>query len=576
MEKIDSANKVTCRELLVRRMFLAIGASIVVHFLLMSVVLLITNLKITHPLEWLQNTWNVITCLRMWTCFLAFSVFVFLNGIVSSKDYMNPTSYASSRFVKLCQIFIPHNLLLGGIYTVLGGALAWLHLSVEGGRFGSLVKSCEKIQGYCLVEEHYFLLLNGFWIGLYFFTNSSYSGARSLQFSIIPQSKLFQVRRGIRMIIGSAMIDALWPTVYFMIFYAVFGNYCRHFFTTPFYLSIEEEPLDQISRLLTLSVIFYAWLHAVLFVLIIQSMHLFFQAYLTEWISFNIEKSQYREKPSISLSDALAMDIPVLQKLGYLDLINIAQKDKTRRAVLFTLSQPGGHPYNWNSVHEKCMSLLKNFCNGINSACSTQKDTQSPIINKPMPTIQSPVPEKPHTYHMRSLVSPVASPVGETEKKPVPAESFINQYLKKMKDSLVNYLLSKRLISFFFAEQFESKLRHVFNEAQAVIWAADSISSLAAVSLEEDPYGIVQKDIPEIIKVLLSLKQSLDKLQKLNVSIRKPVSDDRFLKQTLTGLRSAVRRSLYRIVTHFKNYIDDLALPPGVIDQLQPFFTYKE
>ncbi|XP_058788837.1 nucleoporin NDC1 [Phymastichus coffea] len=575
MEKVDNVNKATCRELLVRRMFLAIGASIVVHFLLMSVVLLITNLKITHPLQWLQNTWNVITCLRMWTCFFVFSLVVFLNGIVSSKDYMNPTSYASSRFVKFCQIFIPHNFMLGSIYIILGGALAWLHLSVEGGRFGSLVRSCEKIQGYCLVEEHYFLLLNGLWIGLYFFTNSSYLGTRILQFPIIPQSKLSQVRRGIRIIIGSTMMDALWPTMYFMIFYVVFGNYCRHLFTTPFHLSIEEEPLDHISRLLTVSIIFYAWLHAVLFVLIVQSMHLFFQAYLTQWVSFNIEKNHYGEKGNICLSDALAMDIPILQKLGYLDLINIAQKDKNRRAVLFTLSQPGGHPYNWNSIYGKCMTLLKNFCNGINAACSTQKE-QEPIIKNPIPILKNSGTGKPHTYHMRSLVSPATPCSAKIEEKQVPAESFITQYLKKMKESVVNYLLSKRLISFIFAEQFESKLRHVFNEAQAVIWAADSISSLAAVSLEEDPYGIVQKDISEIIKVFLSLKQSLDKLQKLNVSIRKPVSDDRFLKQTLTGLRSAVRRSLYRIISHFRNYIDDLALSPGVADQLQPFFTYKE
>ena len=115
----------------------------------------------------------------------------------------------------------------------------------------------------------------------------------------------------------------------------------------------------------------------------------------------------------------------------------------------------------------------------------------------------------------------------------------------------------------------------IFKDA-AIIWAADAISSLAAVSLNEDPYGIVQKNLPKIIDELSSLKQTLDKLQKLNISIRKPMSNDRYLKQTMTALRSAVRRSLYRIVSHFRHYIDDLALPPLTVEQLQPFFTYRE
>jgi nucleoporin NDC1 len=580
MDKTAEIIRANCKELLVKRMFFALATSIIVHFILMSGVILVTNLKITHPLEWIQNTWNVITCLRMWTYFLIFSMVIFLQGIICSKDYMNPISYASSRFVKFCHIFTLHNLLVGSLYTLLGGILAWLHLSVQDGKFSSLVKRCEKLPGYCLVEEHYFLLLDGFWIGLYFFTSTSFLGSRNLQFSIIPQSKLSQVKRGIQIMITNTLLDAVWPTIYFLGFYSVFGNYCRSFFTSPFSLSIEDIPLDKISRLLSLSLIFYAWLHAVLFVLIIQSMHLLFQAYLTEWIPFDIDKIELTEKSKISLVDALTMEkIPILQQLGYLDLVTIAQKDKTRRLTLFTLSQPGGHPYNWNNVIEKSLSLIKKFSQGLNSACSNQNEQVS-TLGKTTPISCVQTTNKPYSYHMRNLVSPVAaaaSPIhAKDDNKQTTTDNFFIQYYKNMKKNLINYLLSKRLISYIFAEQFENKLRHVINDAQAVIWAADAISTLATVSLNEDPYGIVQKDLPEIIEVLLCLKQSLDKLQKLNISIRKPMSDDKFLKQTLTALRSAIRRSLYRIVSHFKNYIDDLALSPMTVDHLQPFFTYRE
>lgn len=578
MDKLPEMNNTQCKEFLMRRMLFAITTSIITHFILMSGVILVTNLDITHPLEWIQNTWSVVSCVRMWTYFLIFSIVVLLQGIVCSKDYISAVSYASSRFVKFCHIFTPHNLLVGGLYTLLGGALAWLHLSVEGGRFSSLVKSCEKLQGYCLVEEHFFLLLEGLWIGFYFFSNSIYMGSRNLQFSIIPQSKLSQVKRGIQVIFVNILIDAVWPVIYFVGFYSIFGNYCRNIISSPLSLSIEELPLDRFSRLLSLSLTFYAWLHAVLFILVIYSMHLLFQSFLTEWVPFEIEKIHCNEKSTMSLADALTMDsIPVFQQLGYLDLVNIAQKDKFRRSVLFTLSQPGGHPYNWNNIVEKSLSLMRKFSDGLNAACSSQKEELSQH-SKTVSTLNSQMLEKPYVYHMRSLIPPAAELAVNTpaESKAVPIDNFVVQYLKNIKKNLISYLLSKRFISFIFAEQFENKLKHVLRDAQAVVWAADGISSLAAVSLIEDPYGIVQKDLPEIIDVLLKLKQSLDKLQKMNVSIRKPMSDDRFLKQMLVNLRSAVKRSLYKIVSHFRNYIDDLALAPVTIDQLQPFFTYRE
>ncbi|KAJ8674863.1 hypothetical protein QAD02_010649 [Eretmocerus hayati] len=574
-----NVNKVHCKELLVQRMFFAIATSIIVHFMLMSGTLLITNLKVAHPLEWIQNTWNLVTCFRMWAYFIVFSVLVFFQGIVCSKDYMNATVYASSRFERFCLTFTPHNLLVGSLYILIGGAIAWLHLCVEGGRFGSLIQRCEKLQGYCLVEEHYFLLLEGFWIGLYFFASSRHLGITNLQFSIIPQSKLSQVKREIQRHFPLILLDAIWPVVYFLGFYSVFGKQCRNFFATPFSLSIEDLPLDNISRLFNLALIFYAWLHAVLFTLIIQSMHLLFQAYLTEWISFDVEKNHAVGVAKLSLTDAMSLnEIPVLQQLGFLDFFIIAQKDHTRRTSLFALSQPGGHPYNWNSVIERSLSLIKTFCENLNSVCVTKVESE-PQSSHPVSNFSTVMQEKPSVHHMRNLASAnsmFSDEKNDAECKPVVGENFVSKYFRNTKKSIVNYLLSKKPISYIFAEQVENKLRHVLSDAQSVIWASDAISTLAAVSLTEDSYGIVQKDLPEIIEVLLRLKQSLDKLQKMNISIRKPVSDDRYLKQMLTALRSVGRRSLYRIVSHFGDYIEDLALKPVIVDQLQPFFTYRE
>lgn len=189
MEKAKDNKKIDIyKEKLRQRMFFAIGTSILVNFFLMSGVLLLTNLRITRPVQWLQNTWNVISCVRMWTCFLVFSFVVFCTGIICSKDYLDPSVYACSRFHQLRQLFTLRKLFIVGLSALLGGTLAWLHLSVEGGRYGSLIVYCKDSNSWCLVEEYFFLVLEGFWIGVYFFARP-----RRIEFPIIFIPKLAQV-----------------------------------------------------------------------------------------------------------------------------------------------------------------------------------------------------------------------------------------------------------------------------------------------------------------------------------------------------------------------------------------------
>ena len=308
-------------------------------------------------------------------------------------------------------------------------------------------------------------------------------------------------------------------------------------------------------------------------------MHLMFQACLTEWIPFEVERNTIysNEKPNVTLAEVLVMDdIPIIRQLGYLDLVTLAQKDKSRRNVLFTLSQPGGHPYNWNRIIENSLLTIKEFTSELNLICSPKEEI-TPVIEATSINPSAHLFQKSYQRQMRSLVSPkpvVPAEVPDTIE--ISSEQFFIRYFKNLKQTVITYLFSKPLICFIFGEQLDSKARHVLSKGQPIVWAADAISSLAVASLTEDPYGIVQKDLPAIIEALLSIKQSLDKLQKTNILMRKPVSNDKILGQCFTSLRSATRRSIYRIVTTFKDFIDDLGLAPGSVDQLQPFFVYRE
>ncbi|XP_012271442.1 nucleoporin NDC1 [Orussus abietinus] len=574
-----NGEKAGCKELLAKRILAAIISSIILQFFFTTCVILITNLSIVHPLSWLRDTWGIITRFETWSYYLALAVIIFLQGAICSRNYLNAPPCLNSRFAILCNIFMPRNLVMGSLYMVIGSTLVWLHLSLEDGRYGALTRSCDIKEGSCLVEEHYFLLLGGMWAGIYFFLKTNSFSFHYLQFPIIPQSKFSQVKRGIEVALPMVMLSAVWPTLYYLGIYFIFGAYLRNAALTTLFLHLENEPLSRITGLLSLSLIFHMWLYMSLFALSMNVMHIIFQAYLTQWIPFEVARTAVfsNETLNVTLPEALSMDkIPIIQHLGYLDLVTLSQKEKHRRAMLFTLSQPGGHPYNWNCIVDKCTEMIKSFTKELDAACLGRQDHVQVLAPSTLSKLQP--MERSHAYHMRNLVSPkIVSPIPVERTVCKQSEQFILQYFQNLKQRLVNYLLSKPLIFYIFGEQTDSKVKHVLVKAQQIIWASDALSSIAVVSLMEDPYGIVQKDLPALISVLLALKHSLDKLQKINMQlVRKPQTDDRLIRQVITSLRSAVKRSVYRITSSFKDYILDLGLEPATLEQLQGFLSYRE
>ncbi|KMQ91791.1 nucleoporin ndc1 [Lasius niger] len=574
-------DKKGCKGLLTQRMLLAVISSITFQFFIVCCLVLFRNLSLDYA-HWFQETWTTVTSLRMWISLVILAAMTFLQSVFCSKIYLHSPPYYKSRFTKLCATLTVQNLCLKASYIFMGGILVWLHLSLKGGMYNSLTADCSIIYGTCLVEEYYFLLFSGLWSGLYFSVKTNDS-MKYFRFSIIAQSKFLRLRQGIYAMLPKLMVSSMWSTLYYMAVYYFLGSYCRGALLSVISVQTEVEPLDNMSRLLNLTLILQLWFHQFIFILTISSTYLLFEVYLTEWIPFKFGSSgAYSVDASeLTLIDVLSMDkIPIMQHLGYLDLVTLAQKEKIRRGILFTLSQPGGHPYNWNCVVQKCIDILKKFSLDFNAITIKPQEQQfcySTNVLTARITSAQPA-QKEHIYHMRKLVpdiTPMLSTEADTKEVPY-SGMFIQKFIKQKREAFVAYLLSKPLINYIFGEQDDNKIRYVLLNGQLVIWAAEAISSLSVFSLSEDSYGVVQKDVPNIINTLLSVKQVLDKLQKSAVLARKIQADDKLTKEIFASLRSAIKRSLYRIVTNFESYINDLCLESLTIEQLQSFLNYRE
>ncbi|XP_011864175.1 PREDICTED: nucleoporin NDC1 [Vollenhovia emeryi] len=568
-----------CRELLVQRMILAVVASVTVQLFLVCCLVLLANLS-TDYTRWLEETWTAVTSPRMWAYFVVLATVTVLQGFFCSSKYLRPPPYYKSRFVRLYTAITIQSLLLRALYILIGGILAWLLLSLRRGSYSASTADCSLVYGTCLMEEYYFLLLSGLWSGLYFSAKTGNFARRYLRFPVIAQSKFLQLRRRIYAMLPTLMISSMWSTLYYMAIYYFVGLYYREALLSIVSAQVEAKPLETVSRLLNLSLILQLWLHQFMFMLIASNTYTLFEIYLTEWAPFKFSSSgaYTPDSSEMTLVDALSMDkIPIMQHLGYLDLVTLAQKEKARRGTLFTLSQPGGHPYNWNCVVQKSTSLLNKFSSDLNAIAAKSQD-QSTCYG----TLAARVPPVQHSkyvYHMRKLIPDVAptSAAEQADAEEAPyAGSAVQKFFKQRKEAVVAYLFSKPLISYIFGEQDDNKIRHALHSGQLVIWAAEAVSSVSVFSLSEDSYGIVQKDMPLIVNALLSVKQALDKFQKSAVLARKMQADDKLVREIFTALRSAIKRSLYRIVTNFEPYISDLSLEPPTIEQLQGFLNYRE
>lgn len=504
--------------------------------------------------------------------------------------------YCGTRFAIFCNTFSPHTLIICTLYAAISGCITWIYLSLVGGKYGEMVALCSSDDNKpCLIEGHLFLMLNGFWIGIYFFVHNIIFGPRTLLFPVIQQLKFVQVKAELQLLIKQAMIDAVSPTMYFTVMYFWNGGVIRNYVSDIMDYNVEDKSLETVFGLMNISLVFYAWCFSGIFIFTIYTMMLMFEVHLTEHLVFLVSPV-YRNSDCLTLHKSLAMtDIPIIQYLGFLDLKILAEKDRRRREELFTLSHPGGHPYNWNAVVEESLKLIRKFTEDINKAnTETQPAPESKeytvtkdYFSSKSSAVVSTGNHSTSISGMRNMSLRVqnmsdvylcqsSSNIVQFQTPPISiSQESIIRTVKLYATQALDALCRKPGISFIFGELPDAKVRYHLAQCQPVIWAVQGLSHLAAASFKEDSYGVVQKDLPAIITSLFQLKQALDKLQKIGNYKRSQKTEHHDIKMK-AALRSAVKRSLYCICITFGDHVKELPLTKEVLQQLQDFLIFRE
>lgn len=556
-------------EIFSQRLIVAVLWNIGLQTFLAVVLVFVIQVDLLHPLSWITSTIRDIFGWKMGLNIVLLGLVSFFQAYIYGSYYIVPLPKYFTRFSMFLNIFSLQNTTFSILYALSGYFTMSLYSSLANNNFNILKKTCDNYDGQCLVEQSLFLQFAGMWMGLYYFLNVHIFGTNILMFPHICQDKFQQIKLAITNIFSMGFKSSMLPVLYYCLFYVLWGSKPRKVVSDVYSLYLEDPPLDNIFNLIGSGIWIGLWLYTSLFFISVYTMRTIFNIVLTGPMKFPIES-----ETSLTLHNALAQKSQFHEYLGALDLRIMAMTDPARRAQIFVLSQPGGHPRNWNNLLEKCLGIINDFSkeleningevkpNGIeNSFRSKQMDVTPPSMK--------------YSGNLRNMgQSPRLMELKDHNRN-----KLENTFINAMKDEFNVFLYKlcqKPGINYFFGELTDTKLKYVLLQAQPVMWTCEGLAFIAAASLKEDKYGVVQTDLPTLIGALINLKHNLDKLTKPGLVPRKHILNDEFAIKIRSAVISTVKRSIYKIVLTFSKFIHEIPLSPDVQAAIQPFLVCRE
>ncbi|KAM9789556.1 LOW QUALITY PROTEIN: nucleoporin NDC1 [Neosynchiropus ocellatus] len=351
---------------------------------------IISRFSPLHPIH------SISECLHLLTSTSAILSLILLCGVIVMVGFLNIEYYtvipniACSKIALLGQLVHPQHLLNSAVHSIMGLIVGWCAAIVIGGRYHLLGSPCSPNDEYeatqdgftgdgrrvrliimsccspgsssemCLNEHQLLLLLSGAFVGLSHSVCGVIYNMSYVSFQTVQQFKYLRFKGSLPMVLRCSATQALLSVKNFILFYFFLGYIPRQWVCQSLNLHINSSlhSLDSVAGLLDPPLLFHLWLSATFLLFTWYVTLLLFRIFLTERYSFPVQPT-FTEDVDQCLPKVLSGEQPFIVKfLALQDLAQLSRHSPSRRAEVFTLSQPGGHPHNWNAVSRECLSLL--------------------------------------------------------------------------------------------------------------------------------------------------------------------------------------------------------------------------
>ncbi|XP_077981609.1 nucleoporin NDC1-like [Glandiceps talaboti] len=575
--------------------------------LFIAVCVVVIRIDILHPYVWLVGLINDIFSLSsVLNSLLIGTVSVFV-AVFNPKFCTVTPDVRCNRLAILWQAINPYRLFHATCHGIAAAIITGSLIRLSDPNSDFLIMDCSEHSG-CLNEKHLFIMLHGTLLGFCYSLQYFWNSENYIAFPIIQKAKFLRVKGHIRTCMVNSAFKTLGTMKYFYIVYFLFGSW--------YY-----EPLDTIWFLADFT-LFWSVLVSGTFILTswFMALHLF-KVYTTEAFIFPVETT-FAEDEHKCLTNVLNYTtMALVQYLGYLDLCILSEHSVKRRKQIFSLSEPGGHPHNWDSVCKNSMILIKAMASKLEAYQDVVQldrlcnDTTQDILRQNNISITSPGSSFSTDPYGALSPRPYMSPIGESQSNAVKRLAF-KGYTTESQRPNVNGSMpthtgypsdsasqpsgrnhtdkpltsstrgritftdrTERLFSYFKSPLPVAVRRQLFADAQLHIWALTGLSRLVAASYNEDDFGVVQRALPEILSAMLELHSALDKYCKLPVPTAKLTKQTKSSvhpgEQLKNALRETVKSAIYRIVTTFGGSLRYVKISTDNERQLSQFMQGK-
>ncbi|CAI9721125.1 Hypothetical predicted protein [Octopus vulgaris] len=510
-------------------------------------------------------------------CFtiLAVSLHAIL-AVYNSLHYTVVPQISTTRLSNVLEFFRIQYILQGFIYTISSMLITVFASWIMKDSFSTLAVPCsEDSPAIYLNDNKLFLLTAAIYHGLLFHLRFYRNQYNYTPFKIIQQAKFFQVKSQLVPVLFESAAQIFKQLLGFYLIFYFLGHLPRDLTAHLCRLSIcPETSLSSVQSLLQPELFLQSFFLGTYMYFIWHLAAVLLRTYLTESYEFRIEPGLDHLSDKCLHNALSCKSNPWIQYLGFLDLFQLSRFSFNRRQVLFSATFPGCHPKNWSQIYHICLENLRQLKdatqefnhNAFVQAAIPQQNTPNWLHNSSLSASRYLKPTS--LGHMSLNESVTGTSLREERPIKVSLQTKILEVLKK-----------KPVFGYFLRELPDAAPRKLFSSVQIHIWAVEALSRLVAASYAEDTLGIVQQNLPEILNVLVSLYENVERHFKLTSTLG---------RRSLTGVncshdlalrhafRSALKSAIYRIVDTFGKCVIDFRLSLETQRRLKLFLEYKE
>lgn len=397
-------------------------ASIAWSVLLLPVIsfffIFLIRFSLLHPVEWISECFRVLTAVSTVFCIVLLCVTTLTIGFFNLQYYTVIPSIPCSRVALLAEVLHPRQCVHSLVHCAVGMLVMWCVTVVAGGRYHALHSPCSpnasEDAGICLNEYHLFMLLAGAFMGYSHSLMGVVQNLHYVSFQIIQQYKYMRFKGSVASVVKCSAVQSLYFVRNFFIFYFFFGHIPRTWISHALNLQISSfvHPLDSVAGLCDVTLLYELWISGAFLLLTWYITVLLFRIYVTEPFRFLVQ-SMFAEEAEQCLPKVLTENIQVLKFLALQDLALLSQHSPARRQEVFSLSQPGGHPHNWNAISRECVSMLLDLTQRLvayhdavasNGRVKPPSEKSDPRTSSSTSSVTSGTEDLPHTPRLSAFI----------------------------------------------------------------------------------------------------------------------------------------------------------------------------